>query len=340
MPIVNDRNLRQALSVSLAHRSRDIQDLVFNSTPISALLREKGAYRPYSGPEIRIPLEFDKFGAQWFSGYDKLRAEAKEIINDAVFTPKNLSVGFSLTGTEILANQGRTRIFNLLERYLRNAENSMKEEFELALHGDGTGDSGRQMIGFGGALPIVPTTGVYGGIDRATVPIWQTSVFNAATDFPTIGSGWDSTTARPILENIVARRSKGSRRATVAVADLASWQAVSAGMVAHQRIVKADGGRATIGFNALEVATPVGNLELFCATGVGSVMPVNTIYGLDLEGLSIYYHPDRNMVPLFSGDGAQPINQDAIAQYLVWNGEMVLENPRYSWRLLTTPTAP
>jgi hypothetical protein len=41
------------------------------------------------------------------------------------------------------------------------------------------------------------------------------------------------------------------------------------------------------------------------------------------------------MVPLFPGDGAMPINQDAIAQYLVWNGELVLEQPRYSSRLIT-----
>lgn len=340
MAVTTDRAYRQLLSTSLAYRTREIQDLVFNSNPVSAILREKGMYREYTGPEIRVSLEIDSLEGQWFSGYDKLNNEPKEIINDAVFTPKNLAVGFSLTGTELLANEGRTRIYNLLDRYLRNAENSMRDVWEISLHGDGTADAGREMIGLGGALPVNPATaGVYGGIDRDTVPIWRSSSFDAATDFPDIGTGFDSTTGRAMLERIVALRSKGRRRADIGIADLASWQAVSAGMVAHQRIVRADGGSATIGFNALEVATPVGNLELFCATGVGSVMPENTIYGIDSEGLSIYYHPNRNMVPLFPGDGAQPINQDAIAQYLVWNGEMVLENPRYSWRLEATPPA-
>ena len=340
MAVVTDRAYRQLLSTSLAYRTKEIQDLVFNSNPVSAILKEKGMYREYTGPEIRVSLEIDKLEGQWFSGYDKLNNEPVEIINDAVFTPKNLAVGFSLTGTELLANEGRTRIYNLLDRYLRNAENSMRDVWEIAVHGDGTADAGREMIGLGGALPIAPSTaGVYGGIDRDTVAIWRTSTFDVATDFADIGTVFDSTTARPILERIVALRSKGRRRADIAIADLESWQAVSAGMVAHQRIVRDNGGSAVAGFNALEVATPVGNLELFCATGVGSVMPANTIYGIDSEGLSIYYHPSRNMVPLFPGDGAQPINQDAIAQYLVWNGEMVLENPRYSWRLLATPPA-
>jgi len=55
--------------------------------------------------------------------------------------------------------------------------------------------------------------------------------------------------------------------------------------------------------------------------------------------LNVYYHGSRNMVPLFPGDGAQPINQAAIAQSMVWNGELVLKNPRYSWRLAATPPA-
>jgi hypothetical protein len=47
---------------------------------------------------------------------------------------------------------------------------------------------------------------------------------------------------------------------------------------------------------------------------------------------------DYNMVPLFPGDGATPVNQDAFAQYLLWVGELVLKNPRYSGRVIATPT--
>jgi hypothetical protein len=336
MPVTTDRNYRQLLSTSLAYRTREIQDLVFNSTPVGQLLRERGNFREYTGPEIRVSLEIAKLDGQWFSGYDKLNNEPKEIINDAVFTPKNIAVGFSLTGTELLANEGRTRIYNLIDRYMRNAENSMKDAWEVSLHGNGTADAGREMIGFGGALPIVTNSGIYGGIDRATNNIWQTTTFNATSSFPTIGNVWDSTTARPMLESAVSQRSKGSTHATVAIMDLASYQPLSASMVAHQRIVKDDGRPGlTLGYRGLEVATPVGNIEVFCATGVGSVMPANTVYALNMDDLEIYYHPDRNMVPLFPGDGAMPINQDAIAQYLVWNGEMVLSNPRFSFRLIT-----
>lgn len=338
-PVNPDRAYRQTLTAALAYRQREIQDLVFNSNPVSAILRERGMFKAFTGPEIRVPLTIDKLEGQWFTAYDKLNNEPKEILNSAVFTPKNLAVGFSLSGTELRGNEGKTRIIDLYETYMENAQDSMRDEWEISLHADGSGSGGREMIGFGGALPIIPTAGTYGGIDRALHPIWQPSVFDAATDFTAIGAtGWDSTTARAILENVVARRSKGSRYASIAIADLNAYQALSASMAAIQRVNRDGGGKPTLGFNGLEVATPLGNITVYCATGVGTVMPANTIYGIDPQGLEVRYMSDYNMVPLFPGDGAMPINQDAYAQYLLWVGELILRNPRYSWRLLATPT--
>ncbi len=344
MAVTTDRHYRQTLTAALAYRQTGIQDLVFNSNPVSAILRENGMFKPFTGPEIRVPLTIDKLDGQWFTGYDKLNNAPKEILNSAVFTPKNLAVGFSLSGTELRGNEGRTQVIDLYEAYMDNAQDSMRDEWEIALHGNGASAGGRQMIGFGGALPVVPTAGTYGGIDRALHPIWQPSVFNAASDFTAMGfTGFDSVSARPILENIIARRSKGSRYASIAIADINAYQAISASLVAHQRNTTADGGSPrTLGFNGprpLVIATPAGELRVFCARGVGNVMPTNTIYGIDPEGLEVRYMSDYNMVPLFPGDGAMPINQDAYAQYLLWVGELILKNPRFSWRLLATPPA-
>ncbi len=341
MSLTDDINYRQVLSTSMAYRLPGIQDLVFNSNPVTAELRKRGRFKKFDGPEIRVSLMIDKFDGQWIAGYDKFDIQAKEIVNDAVFTPKTLVVPFSLTGQEIRANRGnRTRVHNLLSTYMENVENSAKDLWEISLHSDGTTAAGREMIGFGGALPIIPTSGVYGGIDRGTHAIWRTSTFDANTDFTAQGiTGWDSTTARAIIERVTALRSKGNRYPGLWIMDLNSYQALSAGMVAIQRIVKSDGGSATYGYNALEVATPAGNVDVVCATGVGTVMPANTAYALDLQALSVFERPGASWDLLFSGEGMQPINQDAIAQGIMWEGELVLENPRYSARVLTDPPA-
>lgn len=341
MSLTDDINYRQVLSTSMAYRLPGIQDLVFNSNPVTAELRKRGRFKKFDGPEIRVSLMIDKFDGQWIAGYDKFDIQAKEIVNDAVFTPKTLVVPFSLTGQEIRANRGnRTRVHNLLATYMENVENSAKDLWEISLHSDGTTAAGREMIGFGGALPIIPTSGVYGGIDRATHAIWRTATYDANTSFTSQGiTGWDSTTARKIIERVTALRSKGNRYPGLWIMDLDSYQALSAGMVAIQRIVKSDGGSATYGYNALEVATPAGNVDVVCATGVGTVMPANTAYALDLQALSVFERPGASWDLLFSGEGMQPINQDAIAQGIMWEGELVLENPRYSARVLADPPA-
>lgn len=336
MAIVTDRNLRQALTVSMYSRSEGVQDLVYNSTPITAALRERGAVRAYDGgPEIRVPLLIDKLQAQWFTGYDFLRIDPKELVNSAVFTPKRVTAMFSLTGTELLYNQGRAKIIDLMQLYLDASEEAIKEEWETAIIGDGTGQGGRSMVGLGAAIPIIPNAGVYGGIDRAAHAIWRTSTFNATSDFPDIGTTWGTTTALPIIDRISLARSKGSRYAKLLIASPDAYEPINRSFVAHQRIVNSNGTVGRLGFRGLEYITPAGPVEIIAAGGVGSVMPAGTIFGIDLEGLELLYHPNNNMVPMHDGDGAKPVNQDALAQGYVWTGELVVKNPRYQYRLIT-----
>lgn len=339
MAIVTDRELRQTLTATVARRSREVQDIVYNSTPLTRILRDRGNIRVKraGGPELRVPIQFDKLGAQWFTGYDKIEITPKELLNSAVFNWSRVVSMFSLTGTELLYNSGEEAQIDLMEFYVDSAEKAVREEFELALVQDGTGAGGRQMIGLGGALPIVPNAGVYGGIDRAEVVQWRTSTFNATTDFPDIvgadSPAWNSATARPIIERISLNRSVNGSYADLLIADSLSYQAISSSFVAHQRLQSERSAR--LGYMGLSYMTPAGPVEIVAAGGIGSVMPANTIYGIDTSALAIYEFPNQSFVPFHSGDGMKPINQDAIAQGIVWSGQLVLENPRTSYRLIT-----
>src|ERR1044072_7895463 len=101
------------------------------------------------------------------TGYDKIEITPKELLNSAVFNWSRVVAMFSLTGTALLYTRGEEEVIDLMAFYVRAAEKSVKEEWETSIVGDGTASGGRQMIGFGGAIPIVANTGVYGGIDRA-----------------------------------------------------------------------------------------------------------------------------------------------------------------------------
>src|SRR3546814_5350915 len=104
-------------------------------------------------------------------------------------------------------------------------------EFELSTVGDGTGAGGRQMIGLGGAIPIIPNTGTYGSIDRASVANWRTSTFDIPEGDVAGYTTWDSTTARPIIEQISLMRSRNGRYADLLIADANSYQPISASFV-------------------------------------------------------------------------------------------------------------
>lgn len=335
MAITTDRNYGQILTASVARRSRDVQDLVYNSTPLTAILRDRGniKVKRAGGPELRVPIQFDKLDAQWFTGYDKLEITPKELLNSAVFNWSRVVSMFSLTGTELLYNQGEEEVIDLMEFYIDAAEQSVRESFETAMVGDGTANGGRQMIGLGGAIPVLPNTGTYGGIDRATVAAWRTSTFNIPAGDVSGYTTWDSTTARPIIEKIALMRSRNGRYADLLIADANSYAAISASFVAHQRITSER--LARLGFAGLTYMTPAGPVDIVAAGGIGNVMPANTIYGIDSQGLAIYEFPGQSFVPFHPGNGMRPINQDAVAQGIVWSGGLVLENPLYSYRIIT-----
>ena len=264
---------------------------------------------------------------------DIIQFTPTELLNSAVFNWSRVVAPFSLNGTELLYTQGEGQVIDLMKRYVRSAEKTAKEAFETATVGDGTANGGRQMIGFGGAIPIVANTGIYGGIDRAEVANWRTTTYTVSTDFSDIGTTWDSTTARPIIERITLNRSRNSQYPDLWIFDANSYQAVSASFVAHQRIATERSAR--LGYAGLAYHTPAGLVDLVAAGGVGNVMPANTAFGIDTSSLSIYSFPGQNFVPFHPGDGIRPVNQDAIAQGIVWSGQMVLENPLFTSRLIT-----
>lgn len=336
MPITSDRNYGQLLTAATARRSKAVQDIVYNSTPLTRLLRQEGKIKVKraGGPELRVPIMFDKLQAQWFTGYDKIEITPKELLNSAVFNWSRVVGMFSLTGTELLYTRGEEEVIDLMETYMDAAEQSVKEEFEVSMVGDGTGSGGRQMIGLGGAIPILPNTGTYGGIDRAAVPNWRTSTFNIASGDVAGYTAWDSTTVRPIIERISLNRSRNGRYADLLIADSLAYTPISAAFVAHQRIVSERLGK--LGFSGLSYQTPAGPVDIVAAGGIGNVMPANTVYGIDSQGLALYEFPGQSFVPFHPGNGMRPINQDAMAQGIVWSGQLVLENPLFSYRIRTT----
>lgn len=331
MPINSVANYQQALSMALEDRARGYEDLVSNNNALLSVLKRKGLWKTYSGPRIRETLQIDKQTAQWYSGYDFLANPPIELFNDAYFTPKMVAVPISLTMEEILNNEGSAQIMDVMESYMDAAERSLMDTMDVALYSDGTANGGKQIGGLAVAVPVVTTSGVYGGIDRATYPIWRTTTFNANSDFSTIGTQVTSTTIRAMLTQIFLKRTRGRRGADLLIMSPEHYAAYDAATVAIQRVTR-EGGLGSLGFQSMEYIGAGRRVEIVMEGGIGSNIPANTTFGLETDSLRVRYNPNRNFDKLFEGEGLKPINQDAIAQYIGWMGELTMTNPLFNWR--------
>ncbi len=332
MPINPVVHYQQVLSMALEDRSRGYQDLVSNNNALLNVMRRKGLWKPYSGPRIRETLQIAKPTGQWYAGYDILDNPPVELFNDAYFTPKMVAVPVSLTMEEVLNNDGEAQLMDTMESYINAAESSLSDTMDIGIHADGTANGGKQLTGLAAAVPVVANTGTYGGIDRGTYAIWRTSSYDANSDFPTIGTQIDKDTIRPILTQIFLKRQRGTRGADLLVMSPEHFGAYDAATTAIQRVTRED-GLGSFGFTALEYIGAGRRVEIVMEGGIGSNMPANTTYGLETASLRMRYNPNRNFDKLFSGEGQRPINQDAVAQYIGWMGELTMTNPLFNWRL-------
>jgi len=78
--IVSNEKLQEAFSLALEQRSEGYADLVSNSNVILKVMKDKGGWKPYSGPTIRERLLYNETGSYTrYSGYDVIAATPTEI---------------------------------------------------------------------------------------------------------------------------------------------------------------------------------------------------------------------------------------------------------------------
>ena len=327
---------QQILSMALEDRSSGYEDLVSNNNALLAVMRRKGLWQTYSGPRIRQTLQIGKQVAQWYSGYDQLLNPAIDLFNDAFFEPKMVVVPIILSMQEILNNEGENQLMDVLDSYMEAAERSLEDTMDAGLYGDGSANGGKQITGLATAVPIVTTSGIYGGIDRNTATIWQTKTYDAHTYGVTLlGAGntqVTSTTIRPLLNSIMTKQSRGRDYADLLIMSPEHYAAYDAATVAIQR-QQNETSLGKLGFSALEYIGGGKRAEIVLDGGIGSNMPANTTFGINTDTLRLRYHPSRNFDKLFDGDGQMPIDKDAIAQFIGWMGELTMTNPLFNWRL-------
>jgi len=330
--VTSNTNYQQVLSMAVEDRSSGYEDLVSNNNALLAVMRRKGLWQTYSGPKIRQTLQIGKQVAQWYSGYDQLLNPAIDLFGDAFFDPKMVVIPIILSYQEILNNQGDAQLMDVYESYISAAERALEDAMDAGIYSDGSANGGKQITGLATAVPILNTTGTYGGIDRNLNTIWRTQTFDAHSVVPAIGTQVSSTTIRPLLNYVMTKQSRGRDYADLLLMSPEHYAAYDAATLAIQR-QQNETSLGKLGFSALEYIGGGKRAEIVLDGGIGSNMPANTTFGLNTDSLRLRYNSARNFDKLFDGDGMMPIDKDAIAQFIGWMGELTMTNPMFNWRL-------
>lgn len=332
--IVTRTDLQETLSLALAERSPGYVDLVSNSNAILYMLKEKGGWKTYNGPEIRERLLWAESGTYTrYSGLQYLNPKRKEIFSDAVYDPKQSAVSVVLAGNDLLDNSGDAQILDIMAQKITAAENEIMDRVVEDIHSDGTETN--QIGGLQTALPTVVNTGTYGGIDRSANAIWRTSEFDIDTDFTGI-TQFTSATAQEIYRTVVIQRSRNKRGPNCIAAAEEHFSAYSAALEAIQRIQN-ENSLGKLGFANLEFHGAGKSIPVMLEGGIGTAMPSDVSYMLDMEGLRMRYHPDRNFTEF--GGMQTPVNQDAVVQHIGFYGNLTMFNPLHQAKIHDSDTA-
>jgi len=160
------------IATTIEKRSKKIQDNVTKNNGLLTYLKGRGGIREFSGgTQIFEELSFaENSNAGWYSGYDMLPVAAQDVISAAAFDIRQAAVPVIISGLDQLRNSGPEQMIDLMESRMKVAESSMANLIAQSIYSDGTGAGGKQLIGLDLAVPVTPTTGTYGGIDRAAWP--------------------------------------------------------------------------------------------------------------------------------------------------------------------------
>lgn len=293
------------LSTTLKNYRKKFVDNIFESSAFYYLMKPKVKTED-GGERIVVPLMYGKnTTAGSYSGYDTLDVTPQEGLGAAEFEWKQASVSISISGREERQNKGRSRIINLLEAKVKQAELSLVESLNTQLFSDGTGNDSKDFTGLEAA---VDSSGTYAGIGRSTYTWWQANE-TAVSGALTIAS------MRTMYNNC----SKGGKDTVdLIVTDQDEYEAYEALADSKQtyEMMSAQGKKLLdAGFEVLKYK---GSTIVWDESATAGVM-----YFLNTSHMGITMHKDANFTPT---DFVRPADQDAkVAQILVM-GNITVDN--------------
>ena len=306
------------IATTIQSRSGELADNLTQNNAILQRLNSKGNVRPFSGGNVILEEimynDPNTNNANSYSGYEVLNIAPDSPISAAQYKIAQYADAVTMSGLEMLQNSSKEAIIDLLDGRMQVSEARLLNRISGDLFLDGTGNGGKNLDGLAAAVSATPTTGTYGGINRANWTFWQ----NVATTGTTITTS-----------NILAKMTstaiqlvRGTDKADLIVADNNFYSLYVQSLQAIQRITSEESGAS--GFASLKFYGGGTSADVVLGGGYGNEQPSNTMYFLNTNYIFLRPHKERNFVPI--GGERQAINQDAIVKLYGWAGNLTTSN--------------
>ena len=321
-------SISDIIATNIQSRTGELADNVTNNNALLRRLKDRGNVKTFSGGNVILQEimynDSTTNNTNSYSGYEVLNVSQNSPISSAQFSITQYAAAVSISGLEMIQNSGKEAIIDLLDGRMMVAEAQLANRIGSDIYTDGTGNSGKNITGLGAAVPDAPSTGTYGGINRASYSFWRSQKYSGVTDG---GSAVSASNIQSYMDSLAVQLIRGTDKPDLIVADSNYYRLYLQSMQSIQRVT--DGGNSTqgAGFASLKYYGAGMASDVVLDGGIGSAATANHMWFLNTKYLMFRPHVDRNFVPI--GGERQAVNQDAIVKLIGWAGNLTSSGPQF-----------
>ena len=321
-------SISDIIATNIQSRTGELADNVTNNNALLRRLKDRGNVKTFSGGNVILQEimynDSTTNNTNSYSGYEVLNVSQNSPISSAQFSITQYAAAVSISGLEMIQNSGKEAIIDLLDGRMMVAEAQLANRIGGDIYLDGTGNSGKNITGLGAAVPDAPSTGTYGGINRANYSFWRSVKYSGVTDG---GSAVSASNIQSYMDSLAVQLIRGTDKPDLIVADSNYYRLYLQSMQSIQRVT--DGGNSTqgAGFASLKYYGAGMASDVVLDGGIGSAATANHMWFLNTKYLMFRPHVDRNFVPI--GGERQAVNQDAIVKLIGWAGNLTSSGPQF-----------
>ena len=325
-------SISDIIATNIQSRTGELADNVTNNNALLRALKDRGNIKTFSGGNVILQEimynDSTTNNTNSYSGFEVLNVSQNSPISAAQFSITQYASAVSISGLEMIQNSGKAAIIDLLDGRMNVAEAQLANRIGGDIYLDGTGNSGKNITGLAAAVPDAPTSGTYGGIDRAAFTFWQSIKYGGVANG---GSAVTASNIQTYMDALAVQLIRGTDKPNLIVADNNYYKFYLQSLQSIQRITDSGSSAAGVGFASLKYYGAGMASDVILDGGIG-MTTANRMWMLNTKYLFFRPHSDRNFVPI--GGERQSVNQDAVVKLIGWAGNLTCSGSQFQGVLI------